>query len=115
MGVGSSRVGLWIRVGRWSRRPRLLRSACVVLGSGRAGIAVEGEHGLFDRSSAPGRIPHRTPAQRLDAIAALRRLRFTGPEIAETLGMALSTVSGILTRIGLGRLRPPRARTTGAH
>jgi transposase InsO family protein len=37
-------------------------------------------------------------------IAALRRLRMTGPEIAEVLGMALSTVSGILTRIGMGRL-----------
>jgi hypothetical protein len=34
----------------------------------------------------------------------LRRLRFTGPEIAETLEMALSTVSGILTRIGMGKL-----------
>jgi transposase InsO family protein len=64
----------------------------------------EGELGLFDRSSAPGSIPHRTSEERVEAIAALRRLRFTGPEIAETLGMALSTVSGILTRIGLGRL-----------
>jgi transposase InsO family protein len=40
----------------------------------------------------------------VEAIAALRRLRFTGPEIAETLGMALSTVSGILARIGMGKL-----------
>jgi transposase InsO family protein len=31
-------------------------------------------------------------------------LRFTGPEIAECLGMALSTVSGILKRIGMGKL-----------
>jgi transposase InsO family protein len=37
-------------------------------------------------------------------IVALRRLRFTAAEIAETLAMALSTVSGILTRLGLGRL-----------
>src|SRR6266496_6643824 len=37
-------------------------------------------------------------------IVAMRRLRFTGPEIAELLGMAVSTVSGILTRRGLGRL-----------
>ena len=37
-------------------------------------------------------------------IAALRRLRMTGAEIAETLDMPLSTVSGILTRIGLGKL-----------
>jgi transposase InsO family protein len=64
----------------------------------------EGELGLLDRSSAPSRIPHRTGEERVAAIAALRRLRFTGPEIAETLGMALSTVSGILTRIGMGKL-----------
>ena len=49
-------------------------------------------------------MPHRTSEQRVQAIAALRRLRFTGPEIAEVLGMAVSTVSGILTRIGMGKL-----------
>src|SRR6266496_1780039 len=37
-------------------------------------------------------------------IVTMRRLRFTGPEIAELLGMAVSTVSGILTRRGVGRL-----------
>ena len=70
----------------------------------------EGEAGLVDRCSAPERQPNRTPEERLEAIACLRRLRFTGQEIALTLGMALSTVSGILTRIGLGklpRLGPP--------
>jgi hypothetical protein len=40
----------------------------------------------------------------VQVIAALRRLRMTAAEIAETLDMALSTVSGVLTRIGLGRL-----------
>jgi transposase len=64
----------------------------------------EGELGLLDRSSAPKSIPHRTSEERVQAIAALRRLRFTGPEIAEILDMALSTVSGVLTRIGMGRL-----------
>src|ERR1700730_5796930 len=64
----------------------------------------EGELGLLDRSSAPRSIPHRTTEERIEAIAALRRLRFTGPEIAETLDMALSTVSGILTRTGMGKL-----------
>jgi len=64
----------------------------------------EGEAGLRDRSSAPHRIPHRTSEPRVAAIAALRRLRFTGPEIAEVLGMSLSTVSGILQRIGMGKL-----------
>ena len=49
-------------------------------------------------------VANRTCVRRLAAIAALRRLRFTGPGIAETLQMPLSTVSGILTRIGLGRV-----------
>jgi transposase InsO family protein len=65
---------------------------------------VEGELGLLDRSSAPRTVANRTAEARVEAIAALRRLRFTGPEIAELLGMALSTVSGILTRIGMGKL-----------
>jgi transposase InsO family protein/transposase-like protein len=63
-----------------------------------------GELGLLDRSSAPASSPLLTPAERVEAIAALRRLRFTGPEIAETLNMALSTVSQILARIGMGKL-----------
>jgi len=70
----------------------------------------EGELGLFDRSSAPRSVPHRTPEDRVAAIAALRRLRMTGVEIAFCLGMALSTVSAVLARIGLGklsRLEPP--------
>ena len=64
----------------------------------------EGELGLLNRSSAPVRVPLRTGEQRVASIAALRRLRMTGAEIAETLDMPLSTVSGILTRIGLGKL-----------
>jgi transposase InsO family protein len=63
----------------------------------------EGEEGLLDRTSAPRSIPHRTAEERVQAIAALRRLRFTGAEIAEALRMPLSTVSAILTRIGLGK------------
>jgi transposase InsO family protein/transposase len=64
----------------------------------------EGELGLLDRPSTPATVANRTCEQRVAAIAALRRLRFTGPEIAETLAMPLSTVSGILARIGMGRL-----------
>jgi transposase InsO family protein len=60
--------------------------------------------GLLDRSSAPGSIPHRTSEERVAAIASLRQLRFTGPEIAEVLAMPLSTVSGVLTRTGMGKL-----------
>ncbi len=70
----------------------------------------EGKDGLVDRSSAPGSIPHRTAEDRVQAIAALRRLRMTAAEIALCLGMPLSTVSAVLARIGLGkrsRLEPP--------
>jgi transposase InsO family protein len=64
----------------------------------------EGSEGLLDRSSAPLRVANRTEDRRVEVIAALRRLRMTGAEIAEVLDMALSTVSGILTRIGMGKL-----------
>jgi len=60
--------------------------------------------GLLDRSSAPGVVANRTEEQTVQVIAALRRLRFTGPDIAELLDRPLSTVSGILTRIGMGKL-----------
>src|SRR5581483_2906541 len=52
----------------------------------------------------PRRVANRTAPERVEAIVKLRRLRFTAAEIAETLGMALSTVSGILTRTGMGKL-----------
>jgi len=70
----------------------------------------DGESGLLDRPSTPAHQPTRTSEDRVQAIAALRRLRMTGAQIAEVLAMPLSTVSGILTRIGLGklsRLEPP--------
>jgi transposase InsO family protein len=65
---------------------------------------LEGESGLLDRSSAPRRVANRTPEDRVAAIVALRRLRMTAAEIAEILGMALSTVSVVLKRQGMGRL-----------
>ena len=64
----------------------------------------DGEAGLHDRSSAPKVVANRTDERRIEAIAALRRVRMTGAEIAEVLEMAPSTVSGILTRVGLGKL-----------
>ena len=64
----------------------------------------DGLIGLVDRSSAPRRVANRTDEQLVRTIAALRHVRMTGAEIAQVLGMALSTVSGILTRSGLGKL-----------
>ena len=69
-----------------------------------------GLDGLLDRSSAPRVVPARTPEERVELIALLRRLRMTSVEIAEVLSMPLSTVSTVLARIGLGklsRLEPP--------
>jgi transposase InsO family protein len=70
----------------------------------------EGDQELRDRSSRPRRSPTRLPAERVQVIAALRRLWMTAAEIAEVLQMPLSTVSLWLKRIGLGkrsRLTPP--------
>jgi transposase InsO family protein len=70
----------------------------------------EGESGLLDRSCRPRCSPTQLPAEKVDVICSLRRLRMTAAEIAETLAIALSTVSAWLKRIGLGkrsRLEPP--------
>jgi transposase InsO family protein len=71
---------------------------------------VEGKAGLLDHSSAPKSVPHRTPDELVEVIVLLRKLRMTGAEIAFCLAMALSTVSAVLLRVGLGklsRLQPP--------
>jgi transposase len=70
----------------------------------------EGVAGLLDRSSAPKLTPHRTSDELVEVIVLLRKLRMTGAEIAFCLAMALSTVSAVLLRVGLGklsRLEPP--------
>jgi transposase InsO family protein len=64
----------------------------------------EGLAGLLDRSSAPAVVANRTDEQTLQLLAALRRLRFTAPELADLLDLPVSTISGILKRIGMGKL-----------
>ena len=64
----------------------------------------EGEAGLLDRSSAPRHVPNRTDESTVQLLAALRKLRFTAPELADLLDMPLSTVSAVLKRIGMGKL-----------
>jgi Integrase core domain len=49
-------------------------------------------------------VPHKTPLDRVEAIAALRRVRLTGAAISWMLGVPLSTVHAVLKRIGLGKL-----------
>jgi len=49
-------------------------------------------------------VPRRTPARVEAVVERLRRLRWTSPRIAAQLGMAVSTVGAVLTRLGLNRL-----------
>ena len=66
-------------------------------------------------------VANATAEDRVQAIAALRKLAPTGPEIAELLEMATSTVSAVLGRIGLGKLsrlepkEPPRRYEKHRH
>ncbi len=59
---------------------------------------------LEDRSCAPHRIPHRTRHTRVCKIERLRRRRKTAVQIATQLHMPRSTVSAVLSRLGLERL-----------
>lgn len=63
-----------------------------------------GDRELLDRSSAPKRVPRRTPAAVEALIEQLRRLRLTSTRIAAELEMAVSTVGAVLKRLGLNRL-----------
>ena len=73
----------------------------------------EGAVGLIDRSSRPQHSPRQLPADRVQLIRCLRCVRMTAAEIAEVLGLAISTVSLWLKRIGPGKrsrldpLEPP--------
>jgi transposase InsO family protein len=80
-------AGISLRTGyRWLRRFR------------------DGDRELQDRSCRPHRTPRRTSAARERKIERLRRRRRTAAWIARRLGMARSTVSAVLTRLGLERL-----------
>ena len=65
---------------------------------------------LTDRSSAPRRVPGRTPPETEALIEQLRRRRWTSTKISAELGLATSTVCAVLRRLGLhrlSRLEPP--------
>lgn len=64
----------------------------------------EGAAGLQDRSSRAHRRAHALPAVWLALIRLLRQGRLVAEEIAAQLPMARSTVSAVLTRLGLARL-----------
>lgn len=65
----------------------------------------EGLQGLLDRSSRPHSLHNPTPEAVRDRIIALRRQRLTGAHIAAKTGVSPATVSRVLRRAGLSRLR----------
>jgi transposase InsO family protein len=65
----------------------------------------EGPDGLRDRSSRPHRLRRPTPASTVERIEALRRRRWSGAQIAAETGVSPATVSRVLRRLGLNRLK----------
>jgi transposase InsO family protein len=65
----------------------------------------EGAAGLADRSSRPKRLRCPTSPAVVHQVIALRRHRLSGSHIAKTLGISPATVSRILQRAGLSRLK----------
>jgi transposase InsO family protein len=74
--------------GKWVRRYREL-----------------GVEGLRDRSSRPHRLPRSTPPEQVAKVEQLRRERWTGVRIAQGTGLSRATVSRLLTRLKLNKLR----------
>jgi transposase InsO family protein len=65
----------------------------------------DGLTGLRDRSSRPLRSPRQTSEDRVMEIERLRRERWTGVRIARHLGLSTATVSRVLRRLKLSRIR----------
>jgi len=65
----------------------------------------EGEAGLADRSSRPHTLPGATPDDLVEQVIALRRQRITGKQIAATLKLSPATVSRVLRKARLSRMR----------
>lgn len=67
-------------------------------------VARARETALTDRSSRPHRQPRRLPATTTAAIIALRHTRATAWQISAAVGVARSTVTRELQRVGLNRV-----------
>ena len=65
----------------------------------------EGHEGLRDRSSRPHRLRRPTPKPVVKQIETLRRQRLTGQQIATLVGVSPATVSRVLKRLGLNKLK----------
>ena len=70
-----------------------------------ARFKAEGREGMGDRSSRPRHSPSATDETVVVRIVELRRERLTGQHIAQRTGVSPATVSRVLKRAGLSRLK----------
>ena len=61
--------------------------------------------GLQDRSSRPHRSPRRVGPEQVERVERLRRERWTGVRIAQATGLSRTTISRILTRLKLNKVK----------
>jgi transposase InsO family protein len=85
-----------------------------------ARFQAEGPDGLRDRSSRPHKLRQETSQATQERIVALRRQRVSGQQIACDVGVSPATVSRVLKRAGISRLRdldpaPPVRRYQRDH
>jgi transposase InsO family protein len=104
-----SRAALVRRVLEEGQAPRAVATALGVdVKTAKKWVArfgVEGPAGLIDRSSRPHRLNRPTPDQVCERIVELRRQRWTGQQIAKETKVSPATVSRVLARAGLNRMR----------
>lgn len=104
-----SRAELVRRIASEGRPPTAVAAAFgVCVRTARKWVArfhAEGPGGLSDRSSRPRRLHRPTPAAAVERIEALRRQRWTGKQIAAETGVSPATVSRVLKRLGLNKLK----------
>ena len=109
--IGRRRVvDRWsLRGGRWRRRPRPPASPSARSIGGWRGFAPRARRGWSIGASVPRRIPHKTPAERVAAICALRQLRMTAGDRGAAVDAALDGLGGAAAR-GAGQAVAARAR-----
>ncbi len=104
-----SRAELVRRVLEEGQTPKAVATAfgvcCKTVGKWVERFQAEGPQGLQDRSSRPHKLRQPTPEPIVRQIEALRRERRTGQQIAAEVSVSPATVSRVLRRLGLNKLK----------
>jgi transposase InsO family protein len=104
-----SRADLARRVIEEGQAPKAVATAFGVsdktVGNWVKRFKAEGLAGMQDRSSRPHTLYQPTPPATVERIAELRRRRWTGEQISKEVGVSPATVSRILKKLGLNKLK----------